>query len=205
MRSLGLMAIVATLISCGSAEQSVVQEPTTTSDEELPLAALAAEVKRLQREGEPTAKAGAVKRHRRLSAAERRRLRPVPPMRPWGVMDLMTFSKCARGDSGVLTLEGAKPGVPPVLDADMLSEGPLAVAMPEGQRHDGKATPVRALFPDQAWVEVTNCDGSKSVLKPDEDWRLVKSTRGFVKGLRLDTRADLLRDVVGLKRVPTPP
>lgn len=129
----------------------------------------------------------------------RRRVRPVPPFPAWGIMDLLVYRRCSVGDTGTVELVGSTAGRP-ALTIEDLDKPPFAKPVPgEGRHGDDKGVPLSVLFAPDTRVLATMCSGESTTIEPDEDWWLVKSTRGFVKGVRMDTRADLLRDITRLQ------
>jgi hypothetical protein len=139
---------------------------------------------------------------KKTSASSRRKARARPPLLPWGIMDLITYERCKVGMTGTIDLKGAIGGRDSLSVAE-LDRPPLATKVPgEGRHSKGKAVSLAALFPEGARVRLTSCDGTATLVEPHEQWWLVKSTREFVKGLRTDTRAEILRDLTLAERVP---
>ena len=129
------------------------------------------------------------------SVSSKRKKRARPPLPPWGIMDLIEYKRCTVGRTGTIDLKGAIVEHAR-LSIEQLDRPPLAKKVPgEGRHSKDKAVPLAALFPEGARVRLSTCQGESTLIEPGEDWWLVKSRREFVKGIRLDTRAEILRDL----------
>jgi hypothetical protein len=198
VRHFVLLGVFGLAAACGSTPEQQ-PPPKLTTVTELPLGDLAvAPTPRATRDTPPVTKKEAERRHRARLAAKRKKERAYPPLRPWGIMDMLEYKRCSVGDTGTVELVNSVMRIPG-FSIDQLDELPMASAMPgEGRHSESKGVPLSALYPGGVTIAATVCTGETTLIRPGEDWWLVKSTRGFIKGVRLDTRADLLRDITRL-------